>query len=344
MTANPILVEVTRGPLVESRHCGALAVVAADGTLRLALGDCARPVFPRSAVKAIQALPLVESRAADAFGFGPRHLALAIASHSGTPAHTALVADMLARAGATPADLECGAHAPFDEAARRELARGGEAPSALHNNCSGKHAGFIALARHLGVPVAGYAAPDHAVQQAVAAALAALTGIALGPEIRGTDGCSIPAFAMPLAALARAFARLATGEGLPPARAAAAARLVGAAAAHPDLVAGEGRFDTAAMRLLGPRAFVKSGAEGVLCAAVPERGLGIALKADDGASRAAEAAMAATLAAMLELGEAEVDGLARLRAPPVRTRRGAAVGEVRPASALAEALPALRPA
>ncbi|MFO1183244.1 MAG: asparaginase [Bauldia sp.] len=339
---NPILVEVTRGPLVESRHAGALAVVDEAGSTVFALGDVARLVFPRSAVKPIQALPLVETGAADACGFGPEHLALAQASHSGSEAHTAVVRDMLARAGASPADLECGAHPPFDEAARAALARSGEEPGPLHNNCSGKHAGFIAVARHLGVPVAGYVAPGHPVQQRVTAALAALTGSSLGEDVRGTDGCSIPAYAVPLDRLAFGFARLASGKGMEAARAAAARRLLTAATAHPHLVAGEGRFDTAAMRALGGRALVKSGAEGVLCAAVPERRLGLAVKADDGAGRAAEAIMAATLAALLALGDTEREALGRLVVAPVRSRRRDVVGEVRPSEVLRGALPAVR--
>jgi L-asparaginase II len=273
---NPVLVEVTRGGRAESRHRGAVAIVDADGAAVFALGDVEAAVFPRSAVKALQALPLVESGAADALGFGDRELALAQASHGGEPAHVELAASMLARAGLGEGDLECGVHKPSHPASAAAMIRLGERPTQLHNNCSGKHANFLALARHLGVAHAGYVEAGHPVQQAVRDALEALTGAAHGAGACGIDGCSIPTYAVPLRALALGFARLATGQGLHPVRAAAAERLYSAAVRQPYFIAGTARFDTDAMLLLDGAALVKTGAEGVYCAALP--GLGWALR------------------------------------------------------------------
>ncbi|MCR4283669.1 MAG: asparaginase, partial [Bauldia sp.] len=230
---NPVLVEVTRGPLVESRHRGAIVVVDAGGQRRAAIGDVEQAIFPRSAVKALQALPLVESGAADRYGFGAAELALACSSHNGEPRHVETATRMLAAAGRGGADLECGPQIPSDRAAADALVRAGKRPSPLHNNCSGKHAGFICFACHSGFEVKGYVDPDHPVQREIAATLEAMTGSRLGPDVRGVDGCSIPTWAIPLDRLALAFTRLVTGKGLSPLRAAAARRLVDACAAEP---------------------------------------------------------------------------------------------------------------
>lgn len=336
---NPVLIEITRGAVVESRHRGAIAVVDARGGRKIAIGDVEAPVFPRSAVKAIQAVPLVESGAADAYGFGAAELALASASHSGEPRHVDTAAAMLAAAGRSDADLECGAQMPMSSLAQRTLLRADRLPGPLHNNCSGKHAGFICTACHLGVDPKGYTLPDHPVQREVTAVLADLTGTDLGEANRGIDGCSIPAYAIPLDRLARAFARMATGEGLAPVRAATAKRILGACMAEPFMVAGSGRFDTDVMTLLPGLLFVKGGAEGAYCAALPEVGLGVALKIDDGASRASETAMAAVIAALLPLtGDAIRAEFRRWLAQPVTNRRRIAVGEVRPAAELRQSL------
>src|SRR5262245_26619018 len=179
---NPILIELTRGALVESAHVGAVAVVRADGEMAAAVGDIARPVFPRSAIKPLQALPFVESGAVDRFGFGAPEIALACASHSGTARHVAGVTAMLSGFGLAVADLACGRHEPTDDDAARELERLGAAPSPVHNNCSGKHAAMLATARHLGEPSEGYWRPDHPVQQRVRRALEDMTGCPLGAD------------------------------------------------------------------------------------------------------------------------------------------------------------------
>lgn len=328
---NPVLAEVTRGNTVESRHRGALIVVDADGGVVFSAGDVDRPVFPRSAVKAIQALPLFESGAADRYGLTEAEIALAVASHSGEPAHAETSLAMLRKAGRDAGCLECGAHWPMNEAAARAIARAGAEPSALNNNCSGKHAGFVCLACGLDEDPAGYVKADHAVQQAVRGALEGVTGAAHTSERMGTDGCSIPSYAVPLKALALGFARLGTGHGLGPERAKAAARIRKAVAAHPFMVAGTGRFDTRAMEQLRERAFIKTGAEGVYCGSLPELGYGIALKCDDGAGRAAEVVMAALIARFLPLNEAEASAFAPLRESVLKNWNGIEVGRVRAA-------------
>jgi len=332
---NPVLVEVTRGPAVESRHRGAIAVVDAAGVRRAAIGDVDAPIFPRSAVKALQALPLVESGAADRYGFGNAELALACASHNGEPRHVEVATRMLAAAGRGEADLACGPQWPLHRESANDLICAGKEPTALHNNCSGKHAGFIATACHLGIDPAGYVGPDHPVQREVTAVLAATTGVDLGPDVRGVDGCSIPAYAIPLERLAHAFARFITGEGLSPERARAAARLRAACTAEPFLVAGTGRYCTDALTRFGDRLFLKVGGEGVFCAAFPELGLGATLKCDDGQTRAATAIMSAVIASYIP-DETPMQG--PIPTTPVLNRNGHKVGEIRVVSDIIENL------
>ena len=298
-STNPVLVEIIRGTLAESRHAGAVAVADASGRPVLSLGDVERPMFPRSAVKAMQAILLVESGAADAFGLSNDELAVACASHSGDRVHIDAVRSLLAKAGLDESYLACGAHWPVSEQATRELIQAGQRAEAIHNNCSGKHAGMLAAAVHLGLDPRGYERPDHKLQVMIGGIISETCGVALDRSRIGIDGCSVPTFAVPLSALARGFARIGTGEGLPAARASAAKRLVRACFAAPVVVAGEGRFDTVVMSALAPSVFVKGGAEGVHCAALPGLGLGIAVKVDDGAKRGAERALAEVIAALL---------------------------------------------
>ncbi len=333
---NPVVVEVLRGDRAESFHRGAGVVIDADGRIAFAFGDIDRPVYPRSAVKALQALPLVESGAADRLGLGEKEIALACASHSGENEHVMLAAGMLSKAGRDETVLECGAHWPLGEKAARALARSGRSPSALHNNCSGKHAGFVCFACASGIEPKGYVAWDHPVQREVTAALAEVTRARLDEKARGVDGCSIPTYAAPLRALAHGFARFATGQGLAPERAKAAARIRAAVLAHPELVAGSSRFDTEVMASLGGRAFTKTGAEGMCCAALPEVGLGLAVKADDGGGRAAQTMMAALIRRFSGFDEALNDRLTPFVALRLRNWRGIEVGALRPAGPLAD--------
>lgn len=330
---NPVLVEVLRGAIIESAHRGAVAVFDADGKPFLEIGDTARPVFPRSAVKAIQALPLIESGAADAYGFGNRELALACASHSGEPAHVELAQAMLAKAGLDKSALECGAHWPSSHDAEIALARAGGSPNPLHNNCSGKHSGFLCTCVHTGIEHHGYVKAGHAFQEMVRDAMQAVTGATHGADDWATDGCSIPTYAVPLRSFALGFARMATGRGFGPARAKAAKRLLAACMAEPFLVAGAGKADVALMQAAPGRIFVKTGAEGVYCAALPELGLGIALKCDDGAGRAAEVMIAAVLAKLLRTDTVLAATLTEQANPAIASRIGAKVGALRPTAA-----------
>ncbi len=341
---NPILVEVLRGNALESRHRGALAVLDADGAVVAALGDIERPIFARSAVKVLQALPLVESGAADALALTDEELAIACASHNGEPAHTQVAARMLAKAGLDVDALECGTHWPGLDTASRALAAQGHEPTALHNNCSGKHAGFLCLAcalhggsggLNLRQYARGYVAPDHPVMREVTAALQAATGFDLAHAARGTDGCSIPTFGIPLRNLAHAFARVGTGTGLREGHARAAKRLRQAVARAPFMVAGTGRFDTQVMQRLGERVFCKVGAEGVFCAALPPLGLGVAIKIDDGNNaRAAEVVMAAVIEAFVTLDDGDAALMNTLSRPVLKNWNGIEVGALRPAEAL----------
>ncbi|HEX3484295.1 MAG TPA: asparaginase [Micropepsaceae bacterium] len=322
---NPILVEVTRGPLVESIHRGAVAVSDAKGRLRLAIGDIERPIFPRSALKPIQAVPLVESGTADTYKLSDEELALACASHSGEPQHTSPIAAWQSRIGCSVADLACGPHRPVHEPTATGMIVSGERWTPLHNNCSGKHTGFMTLARGLGAPVAGYEQYEHPVQREVERTLKEMAGLS-GPLPHGIDGCTVPNFALPLAALARAMAAFADPSTLPKARAETCARILSAMIAHPELVAGTGRPCTLLMRQ-APGIAVKTGAEGVYVAILPALGFGVALKIDDGAGRAAETAIAAVLIA---LGALPDEGAAHALAhAPVLNTRGAIVGERR---------------
>ena len=286
---NPVLIEVTRGNLIESRHRGCLAIAGADGNIVLSLGQISAPIYPRSAVKAIQALPLIETGAAGALSFNNSHLALAAASHTGTEHHVAVAREMLKRAGLDEGVLACGVHPPLDEAAARALWATGARPGALHHNCSGKHAGMLATARHMREDIDGYWEPEHPVQQRIRVILEEVSGLALPSNLCGIDGCSVPNYAMPAKNLAIAFARLITGQGLAPARSAAARVMLQAAWAEPELAAGIGRLDTKVLSAFKHAAYIKTGAEGVYAGVFPHLGLGFALKIDDGASRAADA-------------------------------------------------------
>lgn len=328
--ANPVIAEVTRGSRVESIHHGRIVAVDADGGIIFAAGDTDAPVYPRSALKLMQALPLVESGAADAFGFGDRELALACASHSSEPAHVEMARAMLSKAGLTQDDLQCGAHWPlFGSDAMVALARSGDEPTRAHNNCSGKHAGFLCTCVHQGLETGDYLADGHGIQRQVRAAIEQLTGTSLDADRCGLDGCSAPTYALPLVAFARGFARLATGNGLEAARAKAAWRLMQAGMAEPFMVAGTGRFCTDLMDACQARVYVKTGAEGVYVATVPEAGIAMALKCDDGATRAAEVAIAAALVRALGPDHDLTALIAPFAVRPVRDWNGTQVGELR---------------
>lgn len=339
MTANPILVEALRGGIVESMHRGAVAVVDADGAVHTALGDIDRPIFPRSAVKVLQALPLVASGAVERLGLTDEELALACASHGGEPRHVQTAQSMLAKAGVDFHALECGTQWPSYDGATKALAAAHREPNALNNNCSGKHSGFVcvgcmmAQGRDLAAFLKGYVKPDHPVMREVTSALQAATGFDLSKTAQGTDGCSIPTYAIPLRHLAHAFARVATGLGLSDSHARAAQRLRQAVAKAPFMVAGTGRMDTRVMEHFGERVFCKVGAEGVYCAALPELGVGVAIKMDDGNNaRACEVAFAALLERLLALSAEDATFLRGFSDAVLKNWNGIEVGRLRAAT------------
>ncbi len=331
---NPVTVEVTRGSLVESRHRGAVVAVDGDGKVVFSIGDIDAPIFPRSACKAMQALPLMERGAADAYGFGDKELALACSSHNGEDEHVALAASMLARAGRGVETLECGAHWSSSQKVLIHQARAMEKPTALHNNCSGKHAGFVCACCHHGVDPKGYIGYDHPLQAEIRGIMESLTGAVLAHDNCGTDGCSIPTYAVPLRGLAHGFAKMVTGNSLEPLRAKACRRLFDACMAEPFYVAGTGRACTELMEVAPGRIFAKTGAEGVFCAAIPEQGIAIALKCDDGHSRASEAMVAATLSRFFGRDDSIREGLAAMATVQMHNWNGIHVGDIRAAAAL----------
>ncbi len=329
--APPIIAEVTRGGMVESRHRGSLAVVDAKGRVVEAIGIVDEPIYPRSAIKPLQAILLVESGAADRFQVSDSEVTLASASHNGEPMHVEAVRAWLQRIGLSENDLECGAQLPGYAGVAHELIRSGIAPTALHNNCSGKHTGFLTVARHLGVPTKGYIEPEHPVQRLLFKLFEELCAADLSRRPRGRDGCGIPVFGITLAEMARALAQLADPEGLAPTRAGACRRIVRSVAANPLLIAGTGRFDSKVIAGTGGAILVKGGAEGVHAAALPTQGLGIALKIEDGAGRASGVALGQALVHMGAITPEQAQGLASELAAPLKNWVGTHVGDIRPA-------------
>jgi L-asparaginase II len=319
------LVEVWRGELLESVHRGHVVICGPDGDVRESWGDTGAVIYPRSSCKMVQALPLIESGAARAHGLRSAHLALACASHQGAEIHSAHVTRWLSDLGLGDSDLRCGPEVPRDTDARDALIRAGAGACRYHNNCSGKHAGFLTLGRHL---KAGpeYHLIDHPVQAACKAAFEEVTG-ETSPGF-GIDGCSAPNHATTLAGLGRAAAFFATAGARSDTRSRAAAELVTAMAAHPELVAGEGRACTALIRATEGRAVVKTGAEGVFVGIIPGSGTGVALKIVDGATRASEAVMAALLVRLGVLDAAHPVAKAYMN-PPVLNRMNAVCGKIR---------------
>jgi L-asparaginase II len=327
MTGNKALpmVELWRGGRMESVHAGHAVICDETGQIVEAWGDPQAVIYPRSSCKMLQALPLVESGAADAAGLTEAQLALACASHQGAAIHTGMVRDWLADLAMAEPDLRCGAHEPYDRTERDRLILAHEQPCQIHNNCSGKHAGFLTMVRHM---KAGpeYVEVDHPLQCAIKSAFEETTGEA-SPGY-GIDGCSAPNFATSVHGLARAMARFAAAGNSVSVRDRAMQRLTQAMARHPELVAGEGRACTELMRAMDGRVAIKTGAEAVFIAIVPEKRVGIALKIVDGASRASEAVIAALLVRMGVLEAEHTATRKRLNAVQ-RNWRGIETGMVR---------------
>lgn len=320
------VVDVVRGEIVESRHRIHAAVVDAGGRIRASAGDPELVTYIRSAAKPFQAIPIVADGAMDRFGIALEELALCCGSHSGEPRHVEAAGALLRRVGLDGEALACGAHAPFHVPSRRELAEAGLEPVRLHNNCSGKHAGMLALARVHGWDPEGYNLAEHPVQQRILAEFSRWVdrpyeGIGLG-----TDGCGAVSFALPLRSMALGYARLARaareGEHDP-------TYVVGAMTAYPEMVGGEGRLCTDLMRRGAGRLFAKVGAEGVYCVGIPGAELGIALKVEDGASRALGPAVLAILRQLDLISEDDLGALYRHAYPELLNTRGEVVGRLR---------------
>ena len=327
---SPPLVEVRRGPRIESVHRGVVAVADRAGRLRYRVGPVELGTFLRSSAKPFQALPLVESGGADALGLTDAELAVTCGSHSGEPAHLAAVRAILSKARLDERALQCGAHAPLDPATAEGLIRDGLAPLPVHNNCSGKHAGMLAASRHRDWPVDTYLRPDHPLQQEIAGVIAACCGTATDAIPVGIDGCGVPTFSVTLHQTARAFAVLVDPRDLPEGRAAAVGRVTGAMRRHPLMVGGTGRLNTDLLARLGDRLVCKTGAEAIFGMGLLDRGWGMAIKVEDGNARALGVIAIEALNQLGVLMGADAESLASTHHPVVRNHHGRAVGELRP--------------
>jgi len=331
---NPILVNAWRGSAIESRHRGAIAVFSVDGKPVFSVGDVQRPVFGRSAVKFIQAIPLVESGAYEALGLDERHLSLACASHNGEPGHIELVNSWLAKLGYDDDAFECGADLPGDDTSRTNLLADGGGPRRMYHCCSGKHLGFLSTCKHLNEPTHNYRLYNHAAQRRWFEVMEQVGSTRLMQLPWGYDGCAIPSIAMPLQRIALAMARFAAprqAPGLADSRIAAIEKIQTALVAEPYFLAGEERLCTDLIRV-APSVLAKVGHEGVYTACIPSQGLGIALKIDDGAGRAARVALGAVLQRLGVVDVAACQQLGDYFAPSITNSRGDAIGRLEASS------------
>lgn len=334
-----VLAETTRGDIVESEHHGVIAVADVTGALVAAVGDPNRVVFFRSSAKPFQAIPVVESGAADRFGFTLRELALCCASHAGEAHHRQEVAAMLAKIGLGPDALQCGCAVPYNEAEGARFRAGLCAATPLACDCSGKHAGMLAVCVHEGLPIESYLEPAHPLQRRILAIMAEVLRLDAAAIAPGTDGCSLPTFGAPVAAFARAWATLAAPERAPIGQgreyAPALRRLAAAMLVAPENVGGVGELVTDLMALGGSKVVAKSGAEGLICLALPEQGLGVAVRILDGSFRAHPAVVLALLHRLGAVDEPVLAALVARHPAALRNHAGRHVGEIRPAFALA---------
>lgn len=333
---NEVLVNVLRGRYVESTHRGSAVVVNTAGTVLYEAGDPALQVYTRSCIKPVQALPMLLSGTADQLRLSPRELAVCCASHNGEPMHTETVEAMLEKAGLSSRDLQCGVHPQYSAEAYEELLQQGEKPGTIHNNCSGKHTGMLLEAKHGGYDLAEYTRPEHPIQRQVLVKLAELAGMETERIPAGQDGCGLPTYLLPLERLAYVFARIAVPDDLDAKTAAAIHRLTDAMSEYPEMVGGTGEFDTMLMKETRGKVIGKIGAEGVYGMAVPDRGLGIALKIHDGSRRAAYPAAMEILKQLDILSPREFDMLSVFHNPVQKNHRGEKVGSLRPFFSLRE--------
>ncbi len=329
--ANPILIDVYRGDTLESCHRGAVVAVDASGEVVFSLGDIDALVFPRSALKPLQAIPLIESGAAERFSLSDREIALGCASHNAESAHRNVLAAWMDRVALNPQMLECGESLPFHTATAHQWLREGGEPSRLLHNCSGKHTAMMTLAQHLGVSVTGYADYSHPTQQAWMAVLSELADTDAAALPWDRDGCGLPALALPLRLFAQVLSGFCNSAKQPPPRKQAMSRILDAMHTHPDMVAGVGRCCTAAMKVHDDLV-VKTGAEGVFAAIAPGAGMAVALKIDDGATRAADAALGAVLLKLGVLSSAQYESLRPWFAPHIINSQSLVVGKLAPSS------------
>ncbi len=326
---NPVLVRAWRGDWVESQHRGVWALTDSSGRLIDSAGDAEAKIFARSSLKSLQALPLIESGAAEHFGLSDAEIALALSSHNAESCHTRVVVGLLSRLGLSAEALKCGPQPPSDSRARAELERLGEKPTGLHNNCSGKHAGFLCLARHLGVDPARYLDPAERVQRAVREAVESMTGVMPGELSVAVDGCSAPTFRMPLIRLATAIARVSNPERLAPARRTACERMLEAAGQHPELIGGNHRrLCTDLSRVTKGRLFPKIGGQAVYVVGARGMDRALAIKIDDGETRGLHPLVVALCERFGFLTEGEVRELQPWRASAQRNWAGIEVGRL----------------
>jgi L-asparaginase II len=323
------LIHITRGALVECIHRGHIAIANTEGRVLYAAGDPHYVTYARSSAKLLQAIAVVAAGSASHFGFTEAEIALLCASHNGEPQHVNKARSILGKIGIDDSYLQCGAHAPFHKPSASQLQASGASPQAVHNNCSGKHSGMLALAVHLGLSLHDYKEPEHPVQQAMLAVFAAFAGVKKESVPLGTDGCGVPVYGIPLSGLAAAYARFGTPTGLQEAE--ACRTVLRAVTAHPEMIAGEDRYDTALIRTTGGRVVGKMGAEGVFAVSLPGEGLGLALKVEDGAKRALYPAVTEALKQLGWISDAECTALASFHMPPVRNWSGDEVGRTVPA-------------
>jgi L-asparaginase II len=324
-----IEVQAWRGPILESRHHVEAVVSDADGGVHASTDEPRLVTSFRSSAKPFQLLALIERGHAERWSFSDEEIAVMSASHTGSARHLELVRGILARIGLEPRHLACGFHEPIDPESLAELRAHPERRSPLYNNCSGKHAGMLALACAEGWPVEGYERPEHPVQQLALRSVADVCGLPIEEVATGTDDCGVVVFGLPLASMARGYARLAAATPNGEARQGALARIRDAMMAHPQAVGGAARFSTVLMEACPGRIVAKGGAEGLECFGLPERGLGAVLKARDGASRALGPAAVALLDHLDALSDAERERLGSSREPVLRNHAGREVGRLR---------------
>jgi L-asparaginase II len=325
-----LLVEVTRGSLVESKHFGDLVIVGRDGRVMWSVGDPYRVTYARSSAKPLQALPLLESGAAEALHMTDEEVALACASHSGEPAHVERIAAFLQRIGVDVSKLQCGVHPPYNGDAHAVLMRSGQELTSIHNNCSGKHAGMLALAKFMGADLDTYLEPTHPVQQAIFQVVQDVCGLSAEQIHVGTDGCGVPVFGVPIDRLAHTFSQFADPRGLPEPRARAMRRIRDAMIGYAHLVAGTGRFCTGLMEAAEGAILGKAGAEGVYCLGVLPEGYGLCVKIDDGNARAAYPAVVEALTQSGIVNSTITTKLSEFHQPQLRNHKGTLVGRVMP--------------